>query len=130
MQSNILTPGVFKAKNGESEATLRLLDTWTKNMGRYFQLTKPRNQAGAAIYHSEAEKMALALLIGVQGLENLFKYTGKVVVEEKMVETDLVQATYTPLSQQLKTALTGQVNPAALVHELFTMQQNDTLFSE
>ena len=91
MQHNIPTPGLFKARKGDAEATLSLFDTWTKNMGRYFQLTKPRNQAGTAVNHSEEEKMALALLIGGQGLEDLFKFTGKVVVEEKMVETDPVR---------------------------------------
>ena len=95
MQNNIPTPGTFKARKGDSEATLRIFDTWTKNMGRYFQLTKPRDQAGATVDHSEGEKMALALLIGGQGLDDLFKYTGKVVVEEKVAATDPAQATYT-----------------------------------
>ena len=130
MQHNIPTPGLFKARKGDAEATLRLFDTWTKNMGRYFQLTKPRNQAGAPVDHTETEKMALALLIGGQGLEDLLKYTGKVVVEEKIEADDPAQSTYTAALTATKAALTGQVNPAALVHELFTMQQKDMLFSE
>jgi hypothetical protein len=52
MQNNIPTPGTFKARKGDSEATLRVFDTWTKKMGRYFQLTKPRDQAGATVDHS------------------------------------------------------------------------------
>ena len=57
--------------------------------------------------HTETEKMALALLIGGQGLEDLFKYTGKVVVEEKVEATDLAQSTYTAALAATKAALTG-----------------------
>ena len=110
MQHNIPTPCLFKARKGDAEATLRLFDTWTKNMGRYFQLTKPRNQAGAPVDHTETEKMALALLIGGQGLEDLLKYTGKVVVEEKIEAADPAQSTYTAALTATKAALRGQVN--------------------
>ena len=115
MQHNIPTPGLFKARKGDSEATLRLFDTWTKNMGRYLLFTERTDQAGASVEHTEKQKMSLALLIGGQGLEDLFKYTGKVVVEEKVDATDPAQSTYTAALTATKAALSGQVNPAALV---------------
>ena len=64
--------------------------------------------------------MALALLIGGQGLEVLFKYKVMVVVEEKIEDTDHAQATYTAAIIANKAALTSQVNTAALVHKFFT----------
>ena len=130
MQSSVPSPGIFKARKGDAEATYRSLDTWTKNMSRYFTLTKSRDQAGAAVEHTEQEKMALALLIGGQGLEDLFRYTGKVVVDEPAAGTDPAQSTYTAAIAATKLDLQGQVNPAAIVHELYTMQQGDMLFSE
>ena len=58
--------------------------------------------------YSKAEKMALALLIGGQGLEVLFKYKVMVVVEEKIEDTDHAQATYTAAIIANKAALTSR----------------------
>ena len=71
MQHNIPTPGLFKARKGDAEATLRLFDTWTKNMGRYLLFTERTDQAGAAVGHTEKQKMSLALLIGGQGRNHI-----------------------------------------------------------
>ena len=43
--------GVFKARKGDLEATLRLFDTWAKNMGRYFQLKTMPTMPPFQCYH-------------------------------------------------------------------------------
>ena len=52
------------------------------------------------------------------------------MVDEPAAGTDPAQSTYTAAIAATKLDLQGQVNPAAIVHELYTMQQGDMLFSE
>ena len=46
MMGVIPTPGLIKARKGDAEATLRLLDTWTKNMGDTLNAEMAGNDVG------------------------------------------------------------------------------------
>ena len=94
-------------------------------MQGHFTLTAHRNQSGATVQHTEKEKMKLALLVGGQELEDLFRFTAKVVVDEGDE-----QATYADAVQATKDALTGQVDEMALVYKMYTMKQGELMFSE
>ena len=110
MAGHVVSPGVFKSKDAEPEATLELLEDYCEVMERVFRLRRRIHPAtGAKIDFDEAEKKDLILVEGGDDMQNLFKYVGQVA------EGD----TYTQAMNKIKVALKKRGNRTSAVFKLF-----------
>ena len=74
-----VSPGIFKSKDAEPEATLELFSDYCENMERVFRLRRRIHPTtGARIDFDDAEKKDLIMVEGGEDMQKLFKYTGKV----------------------------------------------------
>ena len=74
------SPGPFKAKDADPEATLEIFEDYLENMTRVFMLSRRINPAtGAKIEFDDAEKKAMLIVEGGQDMNDLFKHVGKVL---------------------------------------------------
>ena len=73
------SPGGFKAKVAEPEATLEIFDKYEVQMQRVFRLNRRTNPVtGDRVDFTDAEKKDIMLLEGGGDMEDLFKHVGKV----------------------------------------------------
>ena len=79
MAGHSVSPGCFKSKDAEPEATLELFEDYLENMQRVFRLTRRIHPTtGAKIEYDDAEKKDLILVEGGEDMQNLFKHVGLV----------------------------------------------------
>ena len=120
MAGHNVSPGVFKSKDAEPEATLELFEDYLKVMERVFRLSRRIHPTtGAKIAFDEAEKKDLIVVEGGEDMANLFEHTGKVL------ETD----TYEEAVEKIKAALRKRGNRTSAVFKLFNSHaQGDKSF--
>ena len=105
-----VSPGIFKSKDAEPEATLELFSDYCENMERVFRLRRRIHPTtGARINFDDAEKKDLIMVEGGEDMQKLFKYTGKVL------DTD----TYQEAVDKIKAALKKRGNRTSAVFKLF-----------
>ena len=105
-----VSPGIFKSKDAEPEATLELFSDYCENMERVFRLRRRIHPTtGARIDFDDAEKKDLIMVEGGEDMQKLFKYTGKVL------DTD----TYQEAVDKIKAALKKRGNRTSAVFKLF-----------
>ena len=110
MASHSVSPGLFKSKDAEPEATLELFADYCETMERVFRLTRRIHPtSGAKIDYDDAEKKDLILVEGGEDMQNLFKHVGLVL------ETD----TYQQAVDKIAAALKKRGNRTSAVFKLF-----------
>ena len=110
MAGHIVSPGPFKSKDAEPEATLELLNDYCEVMERVFRLRRRIHPTtGNKIDFDDAEKKDLILVEGGEDMQNLFKYVGQVI------EGD----TYKQAITKIETALKKRGNRTSAVFKLF-----------
>ena len=110
MAAHSVSPGLFKSKDAEPEATLELFDDYCENMERVFRLTRRIHPtSGAKIDYDDAEKKDLILVEGGEDMQNLFKHVGLVEDED----------TYKEAVDKIKNALKKRGNRNSAVFKLF-----------
>ena len=116
------SPGGFKAKTAEPEATLEIFDKYVVQMQRVFRLNRRTNPVtGDRVDFTDAEKKDIMLLEGGVDMEDLFKHVGKVQ------EGD----TYAQAVDKIKEALRKRGSRSAAVYKLFSKNpQGSTSFDE
>ena len=120
MAGHNVSPGVFKSKDAEPEATLELFEDYLKVMERVFRLSRRIHPTtGAKIAFDDAEKKDLIVVEGGEDMANLFEHTGKVL------DTD----TYEQAVEKIKAALRKRGNRTSAVFKLFNSHaQGDRSF--
>ena len=110
MAGHSVSPGLFKSRDAEPEATLELFEDYCENMQRVFRLTRRIHPtSGAKIDYDDAEKKDLILVEGGEDMQNLFKHVGLVL------DTD----TYAQAVEKIKIALKKRGNRTSAVFKLF-----------
>ena len=105
------SPGPFKAKDADPEATLERLEKYLESMDSAFRLNRRVNPTdGTRIEFDNRDKLAILRLEGREDMIDLLKHTGKVV------DTD----TYDEAVAKVKAALKKRGNHTAVVYKLFT----------
>ena len=73
------SPGPFKSKDADPEATLELFEDYLETMERVFRLSRRINPAtGQRIDFDNDEKKDMIIVEGGQDMGDLFKHVGKV----------------------------------------------------
>ena len=104
------SPGPFKAKDADPEATLEMFEDYLENMTRVFMLSRRINPAtGAKIEFDDAEKKAMLIVEGGQDMNDLFKHVGKVLTAD----------TYEQATTKIKDGLKRRGNRTSAVFKLF-----------
>ena len=110
MAGHVVSPGPFKSKDAEPEATLERLGDYCEVMERVFRLRRRIHPTtGAKIDFDDAEKKDLILVEGGDDMQNLFKYVGQAL------EGD----TYVQAINKIKDALKKRGNRTSAVFKLF-----------
>ena len=110
MAGYVVSPGVFKSKDAEPEATLELFEDYLEMMDRVFRLSRRLNPtSGARIDFDDAEKKDLIVVEGGEDMMNLFKHTGQVL------DTD----TYVEAVNKIRAALKKRGNRTSAVFKLY-----------
>ena len=105
------SPGGFKAKDADPEATLELFEKYVLSMERVFRLNRRTNPVtGVRVEFDDGEKKDIILLEGKTDMEDLFNHVGKVVSGD----------TYEEAVEKIRAALKGRGNRSAAVYKLFT----------
>ena len=105
-----MSPGIFKSKDAEPEATLEAFSDYCETMERVFRLTRRIHPTtGAKIEYDDAEKKDLILVEGGEDMQDLFRHVG--LVEDG--------DTYAGAVEKVKTALRKRGNRTAAVFKLF-----------
>ena len=110
MAGYAVSPGLFKSKDAEPEATLELFTDYCDTMERVFRLRRRIHPAtGDKINFDDAEKKDLIIVEGGENMQNLFKHVEKVLEED----------TYEGAVTKIKEALRKRGNRASAVFKLF-----------
>ena len=110
MAGHSVSPGLFKSKDAEPEATLELFSDYCDTMQRVFRLSRRIHPTtGAKIDFDDTEKKDLIIVEGGEDMQNLFKHVGNVV------EGD----TYDQAVDKIKEALQKRGNRTSAVFKLF-----------
>ena len=110
MAGHNVSPGVFKSKDAEPEATLDLFSDYSDTMTRVFRLRRRIHPTtGEEIDFDEDEKKDLIIVEGGEDMQNLFKHVGKVEDAD----------TYEQAVSKVKEALKKRGNRTAAVFKLF-----------
>ena len=113
MSGHTVSPGIFKSKDAEPEATLEVFSDYCETMERVFRLTRRIHPTtGNKIEYDDAEKKDLILVEGGEDMQDLFKHVGLVL------EVD----TYAAVVEKVKMALRKRGNRTAAVFTLFNGQ--------
>ena len=110
MAGHTVSPGAFKVKDAEPEATLELFSDYCEVMKRVFRLRRRIHPTtGDRIEFDDDEKKDLLLVEGGEDMQKLFKYTGLVLDGD----------TYEQAVTKVKNALKKRGNRTAAVFKLF-----------
>ena len=117
------TPTPIKPLWDNPEKTVVLFEAWVEAMGHYFLLARRRNAQGVAVNFDEAEKRALALIIGGPEIKSLFEtVAGQVIAGDNAVTFDVAVTAS-------RAALRGRLNETSLVYTLNKMEQGSQAFA-
>ena len=87
------SPGGFKAKTAEPEATLEIFDKYVIQMQRVFRLNRRTNPVtGDRDDFTDAEKKDIMLLEGGVDMEDLSKHVGKVQEGDTYMRRQLIES--------------------------------------
>ena len=116
------SPGGFKAKTAEPEATLEIFDKYEIQMQRVFRLNRRTNPVtGDRVDFTDGEKKDIMLLEGGVDMEDLFKHVGKVQEDDS----------YAQAVNKIREALKKRGSRSAAVYKLFSKNpQGSTSFDE
>ena len=116
------SPGGFKAKTAEPEATLEIFDKYEIQMQRVFRLNRRTNPVtGDRVDFTDTEKKDIMLLEGGVDMEDLFKHVGKVQEDDS----------YAQAVNKIREALKKRGSRSAAVYKLFSKNpQGSTSFDE
>jgi transposase InsO family protein len=104
------SPGPFKARDAEPEATLELLDEYLETMEMVFRLSRRMNPVtGAKVDFDDKEKKDMLRVEGGEDMKELFRHVGKVVEDD----------TYLQAVTKIKAALKQRGNRTSAVFRLF-----------
>ena len=105
-----MSPGLFKAKDAEPEATLERFSDYCETMERVFRLRRRIHPTtGARIDFDDTEKKDLILVEGGEDMLTLFKHVGQVQEDD----------TYAQAIEKIRVALKKRGNRTAAVFKLF-----------
>ena len=104
------SPGPFKAKDADPEATLELFEDYLETMVRVFRLSRRINPAtGQKVDFDDDEKKDLLIVEGGQDMSDLFKHVGKVAAGD----------TYEAAVEKIRVGLKKRGNRTSAVFKLF-----------
>ena len=87
MAGHTVSPGLFKSKDAEPEATLELFSGYCEVIERVFRLRRRLHPAtGDKIEFDDAEKKDLIIVEGGDDMQKLFKHVGQVVEQDNYVQ--------------------------------------------
>ena len=110
MAGHTVSPGVFKSKDAEPEATLERFSDYCDTMERVFRLRRRIHPTtGARIDFDDTEKKDLLLVEGGEDMLTLFKHVGQVGDGD----------TYAQAVKKIKDALKKRGNRTSAVFKLF-----------
>ena len=104
------SPGPFKAKDADPEATLELFEDYLETMVRVFRLSRRINPVtGQKVDFDDDEKKDLLIVEGGQDMSDLFKHVGKVAAGD----------TYEAAVEKIRIGLKKRGNRTSAVFKLF-----------
>ena len=104
------SPGPFKAKDADPEATLEIFEDYLETMVRVFRLSRRINPAtGQKMDFDDDEKKDMLIVEGGQDMSDLFKHVGKVAAAD----------TYEAAVEKIRAGLKKRGNRTSAVFKLF-----------
>ena len=104
------SPGPFKAKDADPEATLEIFEDYLETMVRVFRLSRRINPAtGQKVDFDDDEKKDLLIVEGGQDMSDLFKHVGRVAAGD----------TYEAAVEKIRAGLKKRGNRTSAVFKLF-----------